>query len=89
MSETNGNPEKPQDRLARLEESHVKLMTDHEMFVRDQEAAWAKHEKFVEEQEREWARQQELWKESAARGKALDERIDKLVSGIGEFIRRR
>lgn len=87
MSDTNGTPEKPQDRLARVEASHVQLMTDHELFVRQQEAAWARHEKFVEEQNREWERQQERWKQQDARDKALGERIDKLVSGIGEFIR--
>ncbi len=88
MGETNGS----EDRLDRLEASHVRLMTEHELFMK-------RHEAFVEEQDREWERQKERWreydarreqdrKESAARGAALDERIDKLVSGIGEFMRR-
>lgn len=88
MSETNGS----NDRLDRLEASHVRLMTEHELFMK-------KHEAFVAERDREWERQKERWreyyalrdqdrKESAARGAALDERIDKLVSGIGEFMPR-
>ena len=76
---------KPGDRLDRLEASHVRLMTEHEEFVRE-------HEKFVAEQEREWERQQERWRqyeldrqEARVRGERLDDRIDKLVSGIGQF----
>jgi len=83
MSETNGS----EDRLDRLEASHVRLMTEHELFMK-------RHEAFVAEQDREWERQKERWREydawreqDRARGAALDERIDKLVSGIGEFMR--
>jgi hypothetical protein len=63
-------------------------MTEHELFMK-------RHEAFVAEQDREWERQKERWREydawreqDRARGAALDERIDKLVSGIGEFMRR-
>jgi hypothetical protein len=90
MSETNGNPkdEPTKDRLDRLEASHVRLMTDHEVFVKE-------HEKWVAEQEREWERQKERWakydercEQDRLRRVELDERLDKLVSGIGELIRR-
>lgn len=87
MSETN----RSKDQLDRLEARHVRLMTEHELFMKE-------HEAFVAEQDREWERQKERWREydawreqdrrdSAARGAELDERIDKLVSGIGEFMR--
>jgi hypothetical protein len=90
MSETNGQGEsrldRMQEQLERVQASHVKLMTDHEV-------AWAKHEKFVEEQDREWERQKERWREydlqrqeDRERGAELDDRIAKLVSGIGAFI---
>jgi hypothetical protein len=76
-----------QERLERLEASHVQLMTDHEMLVKE-------HEAFLAEQDREWQRQQERWRqyevqrqEDRERGAALDRRIAELVSGIGEFIR--
>jgi len=86
MSDTNGQND--QTRLDRLEASHVKLMTDYGLFVTAQEQAWARHEKFVAEQELAWKRQQEHWERQRERDKALDERIDKLVGGIGEFMRR-
>jgi len=83
MSETNGQSE---SRLDRLEASHIKLMTDHEVF-------WAHHQEFVAQQERAWARhdawvaEQELaWERQKERDAALDARIEKLVSGIGSFI---
>jgi hypothetical protein len=90
MSETNGNSG---DRLERLEASHVRLMTEHELFVKE-------HEKFVATQALEWKRQKKRWRKSdlqrqedyqreQARGAALDMRIEKLVSGLGQFIRER
>ena len=39
----------PSEQLAALTASDVKLMTDHELFVKE-------HEQFVEEQDREWER---------------------------------
>jgi hypothetical protein len=75
------------ERLDRLEASHVRLMTEHEV-------AWAKHEAFVAQQDLEWERQQQRWQRydadrAAERERAadLDRRIANLVSGIGEFIR--
>jgi hypothetical protein len=89
VSETNGgNDPNFSERLARLEASHVKLMTDHEV-------AWARHEKFVAQQDREWERQKELWKQNElaherflAADAALGKRIADLTSGIGAFIAR-
>jgi hypothetical protein len=92
MSDVNGKGESRLDRmeeiLDRLEASHVKLMTDHEV-------AWAQHLKFVEQQDREWERQKESWKENEAAHQrflvadvALGKRVDDLVSGIGALIRR-
>lgn len=76
------------ERLERLEESHVKLMTEHEV-------AWAQHEKFREQQDIEWDRQQKRWaqneldrKAERERGADLDRRISDLVSAIGEYIRK-
>jgi hypothetical protein len=70
------------ERLEALEASHVRLMTDHELFLKEQELAWEKHQafmaehrEFVAERDRAWQRQQERWVK-------IDERIDKLVSGL-------
>jgi hypothetical protein len=90
MSETNGHNANPKpewlERLDRLDASHVKLMTDFEVFV-------AEHEKFVLEQERAWERhekwavEQERYREEQKdRDRVLDKRIAELVSGIGAFI---
>ncbi len=69
-----------------LEASHVKLMTDHEIFLKE-------HEAFVKEQEREWEWQKERWRQYAVqrqedreRDRVLDERISKLVVAIGQLI---
>ena len=81
------------EQLDRLEASHVKLMTEHEVFVKE-------HEARVAEQDREWERQQERWRQndlqrekdredSRLRGAELDRRIADMVSGFGEFIRLR
>jgi hypothetical protein len=67
------------ERLELIEASHIKLMTDHEMFVRDQEKAWSRHEQFVREQEKAWTAQ-------AARDAKLDERVDKLIAAIGRLV---
>jgi len=63
-------------------------MTEHEVFLKEQEASWRRHEAFVAAQELEWQRDQERWKEARERGKELDERIAKLISGIGAFMNR-
>lgn len=84
MSETNGNSESRPDRLDRLQEqlervtaSHVQLMTDHEVFVRE-------HQEF--ERKYDLQREQDR-KDEYERGVRLDERIAKLLSGMGAFIR--
>jgi hypothetical protein len=83
MSETNGQNE---SRLDRIEASHIKLMaemdvlwTRHLEVVAEQDRKWEQHNAFVAEQDRASERQKE-------RDKLLDERIEKLVSGIGAFI---
>lgn len=79
-----------QEEFDRLTASHVKLMTDHEVFVHE-------HDKRVAEQDREWERQAERWrrydearerdrKEQKARDEAIDKRIADLVSGIGALV---
>jgi hypothetical protein len=78
------------ERLEQLEASHIKLMTDHELFVKEQEAAWEKNRENWERHDR-WqeafdAQRAEDRKEEKRRGEELDKRIAKLVSGIGEFI---
>lgn len=80
MSEGNGNTaESWRERLEMLEKSHVRLMTDHEIFQR--------------EQDEEWKRQRERWSQQEKRDAARDERmdvltgrIDKLVSAIGALV---
>jgi len=86
MSETNGhNAPKPEwlDRLERVEASHVKVMTDFEVFAQ-------RHEQWAIEYERRWEAQEKRGKaldkrldRLEANGERLDARIDKLVSGIG------
>jgi hypothetical protein len=75
------------ERIQALEASHIRLMTDHEVFLKEQEAAWRKHEAFVAKQDLEWERDRERWKEARERGRELDERISKMIGGIGEFMR--
>jgi hypothetical protein len=86
VSETNGHSSpKPEwlERLERVEASHIKVMTDFEVFA-------VRHEQWIAEQERAWEAQgkrgEALDKRLArmeAHEKRIDERIDKLVSGIG------
>ena len=66
--------------------SHVKLMTDHELFVKEQDRAWERHERFVAEHERFVAEQDRAWERQKERDALINARIDKLVSGIGRFI---
>ena len=79
------------DGFEMLEARHVRLMTEHEIFVKE-------HAARVAEQDREWERQKERWRQyeierredrerERERGIELDKRIADLVSGIGEFIR--
>ncbi len=84
MSETSGHGE---SRLDRVEASHVKLMTEHALFIKEQEIAWQKNKESWDRHEA-WLSEYKLkCQEDRARGAALDERIDKLVGGIGDFIR--
>jgi hypothetical protein len=70
-----------EEKLERLTQSHVALMTDFEV-------AWSRHKEFVEEQDKRW-KQYDAWREQEKeRGAELDKRIEQLVSGIGEFIRK-
>ncbi len=76
------------ERLNALDASHVRLMTEHEVFVREQEKSW-------EENRKAWAEHRAWLKEYDARCAqdrldrvALFKRIEDLVSGMGEFIRR-
>jgi hypothetical protein len=76
-----------EERLQQLEASHIRLMTQHEVFVLEQEAAWKRHQQFVAEQEQSW-KQYQIWRqEEKQRGIEIDARIAKMISGIGEFIR--
>ncbi len=77
-----------EERFQRLEESHVRLMTQHEVFVQEQERSWQEHKEFVKEQDA-WKRDYDARCESDRRERReLDKRIADLVSGIGEYIRR-
>ena len=93
MSEKNGGENLTfSERLALLEASHVRLMTEHEVFLKE-------HEKRVAEQDREWEREKERWKQRDLEYErdrkawreaddVLGRRITDLVSGMGEFMRR-
>ena len=61
MSETNGNEPEWLERLERVEASHVKLMTDHEVFVKEQERDWR-------QQRKRWRKAEQRAAELAARG---------------------
>jgi hypothetical protein len=62
-------------------------MTEHELFVKEQERAWERNQQSWD-RHADWLRQYEAQRqEERERGAKLDERIDKLVGGIGEFIR--
>ena len=90
MSESNGHGESLKDireTLQAVTASHVKLMTDHALFVKEQERAWERHASWVREQDERhaaWVREQDV--QSKARGERLDERIAELVSAKGTFI---
>ena len=78
------------ERLDMLEASHVRLMTEHELEVRRNDKAWKHHRRFVREVEGHRVADDARWAayraEQKDRDVNLDARIDKLVSGIGEFI---
>jgi hypothetical protein len=79
------------ERLAALEASHVKLMTEHEVEVRKNDKAWRRHRKWLKEYEAQRAAADARYErdrlEAIERGRELDKRIADLVSGIGEFMR--
>jgi chaperonin cofactor prefoldin len=78
MSDTNGANPKPEwlERLERVEASHIKVMTDFEVFA-------AEHAKFVKEQDERGRALDKRLDRMEAHEERIDERIDKLVSGIG------
>lgn len=80
MSEGNGiSAESWRERFDRLEKSHVQLMTEHELWVAENEKSW-------DEQRNKWA-EHLAWKIEADRKFAEQgERVDRLISGIGELI---
>jgi hypothetical protein len=81
------------ERIKRLEESHIKLMTEREMEDRKNDRGWKRHRRFMRDHD---ARMAELdvqraaddvrWAEHRKDQEALDKRISDLVSGIGAFI---
>jgi predicted metal-dependent hydrolase len=85
MSETNGKSEDWRERLDRVTASHVQLMTDVEIFRREHAAHVRRHDEF--ERQYDERREQDR-KEQKLRDEKIDARIDKLVSAIGEFMRR-
>ena len=70
---------------------HETLLKDHAEWLRTLAEATARHVRAIEAHDREMAELRENArkdrKEARERGKALDERIDKLVSAIGKMIR--
>jgi hypothetical protein len=93
VSESNGsgNP-KPEwlERLERVEASHVKLMTDHEVWTRDQERLFERWEREREADRAEWKQRDEAYdKRFKEMGEALDARIAGLVSAMGAFVAKR
>lgn len=90
MSGTNGGGESFSEKFDRLEASHVKLMTDHEVFRAEQDRLWAVHDAKMRRLDvrdkiaRKRARKLDL--EARERGEALDKRIADLVSAVGALI---
>jgi len=78
------------ERIERLEESHIKLMTERETEDRKNDRAWKRHRRFMREHDARMAADDARWAEhredQKQRGLALDQRIADLVSGIGAFI---
>ena len=72
------------ERLERLETSHVRLMTEHEVLFREYEVFIGQHKEWLREYDARCERDREERREM---GKELDRRILELVSGIGEFLR--
>ena len=87
MSENNGHTESWRERLDRVEASHVKLMTYHEVFVREQEKAWQREDKAWRRlRKRERERDEAYDRRFKEMGEALDARIARLVTAIGTFV---
>jgi hypothetical protein len=78
------------ERIERLEESPIKLMTERETEDRKNDRAWKRHRRFMREHDARMAADDARWAEhredQKQRGLALDQRIADLVSGIGAFI---
>jgi hypothetical protein len=72
------------ERLERLETSHVRLMTEHEVLFREYEVYIGQHKEWLREYDARCERDREERREM---GKELDRRILELVSGIGQFLR--
>jgi hypothetical protein len=72
------------ERLERLETSHVRLMTEHEVLFREYEVFIGHHKEWLREYDARCERDRDERREM---GKDLDRRILELVSGIGEFLR--
>ena len=68
------------ERLDRLEASHVRLMTEHEILFREYEVFIGKHQEWLREYDARCERDREDRKD-------LDRRISELVSGVGQLIR--
>lgn len=94
MPEDNGS-----GRLDRIERALELLISDHEQFRHDLKQLLIaqvlmqdnldKLQKRVEDNTRQWEMMREKDKDQDKRISALDERVDKLVIAIGEFIRSR
>jgi hypothetical protein len=87
MSETNGQKPEWLERLERVEASHVKLMTDHELFVRQYDIDREKDRIEQKERAAQYDADRERDRiEQKDRDRALDERIAVLVSAMGAVI---
>jgi hypothetical protein len=79
------------ERLEQPEASHISLMTEHELEAKKNDRAWRRHRRWLREYD---SRIEQDRMEQANRSAQLDQRfadlgdrIDKLVSGIGELVR--
>lgn len=68
------------ERFARLEASHVQLMTDHEVFLHEQEKAWERNRAAWERHEKWLAAYEAQREKDRADARELDARISRLVS---------
>lgn len=71
-----------------LQARQGRVLHEHSEWLEEHQRAMQRHQEWLQEHDRTMARIEASLAAQAAAGKVTDERIEKLVSAIGEFIRR-